>query len=339
MVKMNKSLFIVLFLGLGLASGSVDLKRSVDRIKDQINLAWGTTIYWDRLPGIIKMILPCLSSLSSFEVKSGGLPSGLKQYIEHFTPEKFAQELLLVDWEEVSAKAESATPTEFEDDLKDFMQTPTFEKLHNQLWNNDEFKDLVGYIYTANYPQLYTTIIQFYEDMGRSDLTANIPTGPPTYPASQTLRKASTSSKATSSNFPLISIKSSVFKKDDPNCDELLPTLAKAVEELNASGVHQVIKILLYTIQELIGNAAMHILLLKVGEPQKGAMFHDFLAQPDVQNNFQFIRGMVLNTRPITQLNEILRQVTGLDIGNPDLFQYLVNLIEYLVWNYPFPTQ
>lgn len=194
----------------------------------------------------------------------------------------------------------------------------------------------MGYLHEGEYWGIYQAIIGFYKAFGREDLVDSLPTGPPQYPPNQARRTGNAPrTTSTRSNFPIISMKSEIWNEAKAECG--LPEIVAIVKVINASNIHEVIKVLLYLVQEVIGNSAMHILLMKFGEQQKGEFFHGLLSNPEMEELFPLIQGMVLSSPSIAQLNNILRQVTGLDIGNLALFKYIVNLIEYLVWNYPFP--
>jgi len=269
-----------------------------------------------------------------FKVESGRLPISLKQYIESISPAPFAQELLKVNWAHVSTERceEPFSGSDLETKLKEFMSTTEFETIHKAIWEDVEFHDLVGYIESANYAGLYAAIEQFYKEMGRDDLDVK----PPGSTLTQTARNVANLPKATSTNFPIIRMKSSIFKADDPKCDIMY--LLGVLDTLNKSNIHEIIKIFLYAFQEFIGNGAVHVLAMKIGEPLKGQFFNNTLALPEMEEFLPLVQGVVLMRPGICQLNEILRQVTGLDVGNMDLFKYIVHLVQYLVWNYPFPA-
>lgn len=204
----------------------------------------------------------------------------------------------------------------------------------------------MDFIKEANYPTIYDSIRQFYIDFEREDLTDDIPED--TEPRVRVPQRQSPSVQRTASlpkpvayDFPTITMKSSLFKQKtgaetqaECGLEELLPLL----KMLNDSNIHEVVKILLYALQEVLGNAAMHILLMKTGEPQKGEFFHNTLALPEMEEFLPLVQGIVLNEPGISQLNEILRQVTGLNLHNPDLFKYVTDLLQYLIWNTPFPN-
>jgi hypothetical protein len=347
---------LILVAALGLVYAEVDLERSIRRIRNQIAVTSEAehAPKWNELPALIEAALPCLAggNTTMFKVETDRLPPTLKHYIEAITPLSMAHDLLQVNWDEVSAKR-SIEPNGLAEDLKEFMSKPQFVTIHNQIWKSpesEEFIDLLDFIKEAKYPKIYGSIREFYIELGREDLTVDIPeddeedvteTPPVSQPPSSPVQRTASLPKPAAYDFPTITMTSSVFKQKtgsetqaECGLEDLLPLL----KMLNDSNIHEVIKVFLYAIQEVLGNAAMHILLMKVGEPQKGEFFHNTLARPEMEEFLPLVQGIVLNEAGIGQLNEILRQVTGLNLHNPDLFKYVVDLLQYLIWNLPFPN-
>ncbi len=201
---------------------------------------------------------------------------------------------------------------------------------------------LLDFIKEANYDTIYDSIKKFYVDYGREDLVGDIPEGTEiprvSQPPSAPIQRTASLPKPAAYDFPTITMKSGLFKHKTGSETQADCDLIGLLKTLNASNIQEVIKVFLYALQEVLGNAAMHILLMKVGEPQKGEFFHNTLSMPEMEGFFPLVQGIVLNEAGIGQLNEILRQVTGLNLHNPDLFKYVVDLLQYLIWNIPFPA-
>lgn len=131
-----------------------------------------------------------------------------------------------------------------------------------------------------------------------------------------------------------------VIKFQQPSAEDScgINDLLALVEKFNATNIHEIIKVFLYLLQEILGNVAMHVFLLKLGEPHKGQLFKSTFELPEMKNGgIRHVKGIVLEENGIKQLNAILKQVTGLDLANDQLFDYVINLIMYIVWNYDFP--
>lgn len=132
---------LILFMVLGVTFAKVNLKRSIVRIEEQIKVTAENPAQWEKLPTIIGMALPCLGALGVFKVESGGLPKGLQHYIETITPVTFANQLLQVEWGQVSLAA-NIEPNGWVEDLAAFMNTTKFNQVHELLWTNPEFLDV-----------------------------------------------------------------------------------------------------------------------------------------------------------------------------------------------------
>ncbi|CAL8107717.1 unnamed protein product [Orchesella dallaii] len=119
------------------------------------------------------------------------------------------------------------------------------------------------------------------------------------------------------------------------NANETCPYL-EILNLIQSSKILGVVNIFMYALEEVAGDPAMHVLLLKLGEKQKGDFFKETLELPQMQEFLPLVQRSVLSEQWVQQLNHILHEVTGLTLQNFELFAYVVKVIQYLVWGHPF---
>lgn len=142
-------------------------------------------------------------------------------------------------------------------------------------------------------------------------------------------------------NIPII--RYDAVEKVKASCDplSLLPDLLPLLNTLAVSNLDEVIKIFLYLIQEIQGNAGFHLISFVVLDPAIGDLVKTaYETEGWVETILPMIQITVLDCLPpLHQLNELLRQATGLDLHNFNLFKYTFNFIRWLLWNHPFPHE
>lgn len=171
--------------------------------------------------------------------------------------------------------------------------------------------------------------------MGRDDLTKDI-SG--TFLARQHDAVQGFTRKA-GSGFPFVAMKrSSIYADDEEKCPGgiigLLPELLRIVTESN---LIQLLNVVLYILQEVLGNHAMHVFMMTVGEPATGQAVQELFTMPEMTEFMPLLEHLVFTDKGITGINEVIKLAVGLDVSNPAIFKYIVNLILYLVWGIPFP--
>lgn len=127
------------------------------------------------------------------------------------------------------------------------------------------------------------------------------------------------------------------------SCDflSLLPDLLPVLNTLTTSNLDEVVKIFLYLIQEIQGNAGLHLISFVVLDPAIGDLVKKVAEEEGfVETLLPMLQITLLDCEAsIHQLNELLRQATGLDFHNFNLFKYTFNFIRWLLWNHPFPHE
>jgi len=333
----------VLSVAFGQRTYELDLKKSIDRIQAQITVSRENPAQWSALDRIMDDLLDCIADLatgmSMFQVKDPKWMSPtVVSYIEGISVESIARGLKSMDWSVLNN--ETCQPQTEWNDLKRFMGTAGFVTIHNHLWGHPEFLDMIKFLYNAKYDTIYASIKQFYVDMGRQDLGDQIPSGPDATSSLLSSNEKRQLPQSAGNRFPAITFNPPTLedKCSIANLPGGLIPLFNILDRFTKPNIHHVLKIFLYTLQEVFGNSAMHVLLLKLGESHKGELIHSTLALPEMQGEgLLHVKALLLNNAGVCQLNEIVKQVLGLDLGNCRLFEYVVNLLQFLVWNYPFP--
>ncbi|ODN00028.1 hypothetical protein Ocin01_06652 [Orchesella cincta] len=313
-----------------------DLVRPIYKIRDQITVTRDKPPVWSDLPKLIAAILPCLNSNSTIKLDTSGLLPDLEAYLQQTNAAALVREITsLVNWNEVSTKGSNKqTDDSLWEDLKAFMATDEFIDIHNHLWSHGEFLDLIGYFYNGGFINTYEQIRYFYEYMGQLNLANGavpVPTQPPTYGKNINSRGVRTEYHSSSPAFPFQLNSPIINAENESNCNFL-----EILGLVGSSRIISVVNIFMYALEEVTGDAAMHVLLLKIGEKQKGDFFKETMELPQIQEVFPLVQRVVLAEEWVHQLNFILHEVTGLTLENTELFMYFVKLIQYLVWGHPF---
>jgi len=129
---------------LALEDYKLDLVTPIQRIRDQIDVTIAKPPNWSQLPQLISALLPCLST-TPFKLDTAGILPGLERYLEQTNPAALVKEMAsMVDWKEFSTLSSvKQSDDSLLDDLKEYMKTPSFKTVHDQIWKSDsEFLDV-----------------------------------------------------------------------------------------------------------------------------------------------------------------------------------------------------
>lgn len=138
--------------------------------------------------------------------------------------------------------------------------------------------------------------------------------------------------------FPLATIKSnSIYAEEDECPGGILPVLIEILEIARTANLFQILNVVLYTLQEVLGNPAMHVLMINIGEPATGQAVHELFIMPEMKEFVPLLEHLVFSDDGINQIKEIIKLAAGLDLSNPALFMYVINLAQYLLWGISFP--
>lgn len=170
--------------------------------------------------------------------------------------------------------------------------------------------------------------------MGRNDLIADI--SGTIFTSRHHLEQSHTRSLGTS-GFPFVTLKSNTIYAEDDGCPDLFPVLLEVIQMAAAANLIQLLNVVLYVLQEVLGNPAMHVLMVNIGEPATGQVVHELFLMPEMKEFVPLLEHLVFSDDGIAQLNEIVKLAVGLDLSNPTIFVYVINLVQYLIWGISFP--
>jgi len=173
---------------------NLTLKHQSTELKDKLAKTKSDPPQWDKLDKIIDDLLDCIGDLLPttttpapsppasarhvpiFNVKDAKwMPPVLTSYIESVSYETLGRQLQTVHWDNVT-QAGAANPQAAWDELKAFMKTPEYQRIHAQIFRHAEFLDLLKFIHSAQYPTIYVALRMFFDSMDQVGI--ELPDGP-----------------------------------------------------------------------------------------------------------------------------------------------------------------
>lgn len=193
------------------------------------------------------------------------------------------------------------------------------------------FLQLVNFLYRFGYDGIYDDIIESYEAANcPSELIEDIENAKPGQgKISQVFNGYNSSSN----------VREQLLQEGNSPSQEPQCNILEIILKLPDTGLLDLGSFIQTVIYEFNNSPDLHFLIGKLQEPIKGKSVREFHLLPEVQGLIKIAHQKLIQSPVWKDLFIVIRQLTGIDLININIIEFLFSLFEYLVWGtvYPLP--